>query len=142
MASSKPYIGCKIRLISKSQNRYEGILYTIDARSSILVLAKVICFGTEGRPTERPTPPRDIIYEFITFRGSDIQDIALSESPQHELLQDPAIIQSSSAGSSGIDPGLESLGPMGMSACNQLAASSLLNQQYAAALGLGKSIQI
>lgn len=39
MASSKPYIGCKIGLISKAQNRYEGILYTIDKINSTVVLA-------------------------------------------------------------------------------------------------------
>lgn len=40
MSSTKPYIGCKIGLISKAQNRYEGILYTIDKVNSTVVLAK------------------------------------------------------------------------------------------------------
>lgn len=40
MSSAKPYIGCKIGLISKAQNRYEGILYTIDKVNSTVVLAK------------------------------------------------------------------------------------------------------
>lgn len=40
MTSAKPYIGCKIGLISKAQNRYEGILYTIDKVNSTVVLAK------------------------------------------------------------------------------------------------------
>ncbi|XP_014910253.1 protein LSM14 homolog B isoform X1 [Poecilia latipinna] len=137
MASSKPYIGCRIGLISKAQNRYEGILYTIDKNNSTVVLAKVKCFGTEGRPTERPTPPKDDVYEYITFRGSDIKDIALCESPRsyHGLPPDPAIIQSSSS-SSGIYPSLGLFSPIGMPVYNHLAASSLLSQQYAAALGL------
>lgn len=46
MSSAKPYIGCKIGLISKAQNRYEGILYTIDRGNSTVVLAKGECFGT------------------------------------------------------------------------------------------------
>ncbi|KAK5604397.1 hypothetical protein CRENBAI_018157 [Crenichthys baileyi] len=138
MASSKPYIGCRIGLLSKAQNRYEGILYTIDKNNSTVVLAKVKCFGTEGRPTDRPTPPKDDVYEYITFRGSDIKDITLCESARshHGLPPDPAIIQSSSS-SSGIYSGLGPFSPVRMPAYNQLAASSLLNQQYAAALGLG-----
>jgi len=38
MPSGKPYIGCKLGLISKAQNRYEGILYTIDTINSAVVL--------------------------------------------------------------------------------------------------------
>ncbi|XP_035512655.1 protein LSM14 homolog B [Morone saxatilis] len=138
MSSAKPYIGCKIGLISKAQNRYEGILYTIDKVNSTVVLAKVKCFGTEGRPTDRPMPPKDDIYEYITFRGSDIKDITLCEAPRahHGLPPDPAIIQSSSAGS-GVYSARGPFSPLRMPAYNQLAASSLLNQQYAAALGLG-----
>ncbi|XP_041802517.1 protein LSM14 homolog B-like [Chelmon rostratus] len=139
MSSAKPYIGCKIGLISKAQNRYEGILYTIDKVNSTVVLAKVKCFGTEGRPTDRPTPPKDDIYEYITFRGSDIKDITLCELPRshHGLPPDPAIVQSSSAGPSGVYSARGPFSPLRMPAYNQLAASSLLNQQYAAALGLG-----
>ncbi|KAG7228151.1 hypothetical protein INR49_013434 [Caranx melampygus] len=139
MSSSKPYIGCKIGLISKAQNRYEGILYTIDKVNSTVVLAKVKCFGTEGRPTDRPTPPKDDIYEYITFRGSDIKDITLCEPPRshHGLPPDPAIVQSSSAGPAGVYSALGPFSPLRMPAYNQLAASSLLSQQYAAALGLG-----
>lgn len=52
-------------------------------------------FGTEDRPTDRPAPPREEIYEYIIFRGSDIKDITVCEPPkaQHALPQDPAIVQ-------------------------------------------------
>lgn len=55
----------------------------------------VKCFGTEGRPTDRPAPPKDDTYEYITFRGSDIKDITLCEPPRsyHGLPPDPAIVQ-------------------------------------------------
>lgn len=53
----------------------------------------------------------------------------------------PLLIQSSSAAPSGLYSARGSFSPLRMPAAyNQLAASSLLNQQYAAALGLGKSL--
>ncbi|XP_077452983.1 protein LSM14 homolog B [Stigmatopora argus] len=138
MTSVKPYSGYKIGLLSRAQNRYEGIFYTIDKVNSTVVLAKVKCFGTEGRPTDIPTPPKEDIYEYITFRGSDIKDITLCEAPRpHGLPVDPAIVQSSSIGPSGVYPSLGPFSAIPIPPYSQLPATSLLNPQFAAALGLG-----
>merc|ERR1712036_80456 len=81
-----PYLGSKISLISKSEIRYEGILYTIDTKDSTVALSKVRSFGTEDRPTDRPVAPRDEVYEYIIFRGTDIKDIRVCQPPQPYLM--------------------------------------------------------
>ncbi len=50
-------------------------------------------FGTEDRPTDRPVPARDEIFEYIIFRGADIEDLQVREPPQSTLTQDPAIVE-------------------------------------------------
>ncbi|XP_054639334.1 protein LSM14 homolog B-like isoform X2 [Dunckerocampus dactyliophorus] len=156
-----PYIGSKISLISKAQIRYEGILSSVDTDRSTVALAKVKAYGTEDRHTDSPVPPKDEMYEYIIFRGSDIKDITVSEpaKPHHGLPRDPAIVQvcvwlcffvvvelkkllhfllfksSLSSSCGGYHPRWSSYRDYNYT-YNQLAASSLLNQQYSAALGL------
>lgn len=99
MNSGTPYIGTKISLISKSQIKYEGILYAIDTKKATVTLANVRSFGTEDREVEKYIPPRDEQFEFIVFRGQDIKDLHVCEAPQNAvhtkpaLPQDPAIVQ-------------------------------------------------
>jgi len=85
------FLGQKISLISKAGIRYEGILYTIDPTESTVALSKVKSFGTEKRISERFIPPRDEVYEYIIFRGSDISDLHVCENSLYS--EDSAIVE-------------------------------------------------
>jgi len=119
------HIGSKISLVSKAEIRYEGILYALDVPQQTISLAKVRSYGTEDRPTERPIPSKEEVYEFIIFRGTDIKNIDVLESPKQGsvlacgLPQDPAIIEVSHHRSSmapfncGFEPSGRYPGPRG-----------------------------
>jgi protein LSM14 len=60
---------------------------------SSISLHAVRSYGTETRPAPKQVPPRNEVYEYIIFRGSDIKDLSVSEIPKPEdLPQDPAIL--------------------------------------------------
>lgn len=76
----KKYFEKKVSLLSTSDVRYDGELYTVDPSEQSIALKHVNCMGTEGRRTgDQAIAPSDCTYEFIIFRAVNIRELWLDE---------------------------------------------------------------
>jgi len=77
-----------------------GTLHEINSETSTVALENVSSFGTESRKTDpkEVIPPSDSVYEYIVFRGSDVKDLRIEETPAArenippQVPNDPAIL--------------------------------------------------
>lgn len=67
----------KVRIITKSEIRYEGKLYQINATEKTVALKDVKSFGSEDRCKDKFVPPSDVVYEYIVFRSCEIKDLVV-----------------------------------------------------------------
>ena len=78
---------------------YVGTLHEISSENSTVALEQVASFGTEGRRPDDEVAPSDTVYEYIVFRGSDVKDLRIEETPKEnkppkppQVPDDPAIL--------------------------------------------------
>ena len=85
---------------SLTRPRYVGTLHEINSETSTVALENVSSFGTEGRRnnSDEEIPPSDSVYEYIVFRGTDVKDLRIEETPVRkenkppQVPNDPAIL--------------------------------------------------
>ncbi|KAK0634970.1 Scd6-like Sm domain-containing protein [Bombardia bombarda] len=77
------FLGSRISLISRSDIRYVGTLHDINSDDSTVSLENVRSFGSEGRKgnPEEEVPASEQLYEYIVFRGTDVKDLRIEETP-------------------------------------------------------------
>lgn len=81
MAELDNLLGSRISLISQVDVRYDGILFSINAKESSIVLKDVRCLGTEERVADasKKVPPSQGVLAFVAFPGTDIKDLYLHD---------------------------------------------------------------
>lgn len=99
MAELDNLLGSPISLISQQDIRYDGVLFSINAKESSIVLRDVHCFGTETRVTDkaRQVPENPILLPFVSFPGAEIKDLYVcgtmtpDPAPDVNTLPPPAV---------------------------------------------------
>lgn len=76
----------KVRIITKSEMRYEGELFQINPEKKTISLRQVRSFGTEDREADKPVAMIDSVFDCIIFKSVDIKDLLVlkEEIPKTE----------------------------------------------------------
>lgn len=90
MAELDNLLGSRISLISQQDVRYDGVLFSINAKESAIVLRDVRCLGTEDRNSAAPVPADDTILPFVSFPGAEIKDLYVHEANEPPAVPEPA----------------------------------------------------
>ncbi|ODV78606.1 uncharacterized protein CANTADRAFT_6962 [Suhomyces tanzawaensis NRRL Y-17324] len=90
------YIGKTISLISNKGLRYVGLLESINADDATVALKSVRLFGTEGRMAQTGNPnlevmPGSDVYDYVVFRGSDVKDLSVLDTPIDQVKPQPYV---------------------------------------------------
>lgn len=82
MAELDNLLGSRISLISQLDIRYDGILFSINAKESSIVLRDVKCLGTEDRVTDKSkqVPATQSAVAFVSFPGHEIKDLYVHDT--------------------------------------------------------------
>jgi len=105
MTSIERYFGEKVSLLSTSDVRYDGELYTADPSEQSIALKHVNCMGTEGRRTgDQVIAPSDCTYEFIIFRAVNIRDLWLEKSGGQRINLNKEVLEPLRSGNTGGAP--------------------------------------
>ena len=67
----------KVRIITKSEMRYEGELFQLNPKEKTICLKQVTSFGTEDRLSENKVMGVDTIFECVVFQSKEIKDLVV-----------------------------------------------------------------
>jgi len=98
--SDVPLAGSLISIVTKNELRYEGVLESLDATNSTILLTSVRALGTEGRPRKGGLPAVAVsahVFPSICFKGADIAEIrvlsaAAAPAPAAAAAPKPAVL--------------------------------------------------
>ena len=86
MADLDNLIGSRISLVTIQDIRYDGILFSINAAESSIVLRDVRTLGTEDRVADpaKKIAPTSSVLSFVSFPGLEIKDLFVHEAKNDE----------------------------------------------------------
>lgn len=95
------FVGKLISIVDTKSVRYVGILGSISAETSSLVLNNVKIYGTESRVDENDTNnrvlPESGRRSSVVFKGSDVEDLQVIETDHLDAISADADPQSASS---------------------------------------------